>query len=693
MARPERFSGSARFSLQFLPENIRAVAVIGGIGAVLMGAILYDVYWDLMLEGHPLWTTWAENIFPLSVALGAAALGWWRSRSTRSITHFDEAATGALIGAVAMVILCTLVLGGQFVLNGVRPGTTFLQLTIVGAVAGFFFGRQIGKKREALRQLRRDHDLLRRIQDVAEVGGWEYDASTDTVRGTDQLHRMLGLSEGESFGVEQGLQFYPPDKRIVIRERARRCLRQGDPFDLEMPLIRETGERRWVRIRGQRQNASLLTGTLEDITEQREVKQVLTSEQEVLRRMYRITADRERPFDEKAEDLLDLGRSYLDLPFGHITRISAETQKITHARGTHPRLSPGESCPLGESYCRKTIQQDGLLAVQNAPDEGWDGDPAYDAFGLDSYIGSEIRVDGDVYGTFCFSAEQPREEPFSEREKTFVELLTLWSSYELVQRRKTRRLKQQNQRLDRFASVVSHDLRNPLTVAMNRLQLGREALPPAAAKHETPSAREEPASPPDAGDGPSTQRSDADKHLNAIERALRRMNDIIEDMLVLTWGRRETRGDETESIGLRTVGERCWSSLCTEDASLTVKAKGEVHAHEGRLQQLLENLIRNAVEHGGPDVEITIGALKDERSQQGFFVEDNGPGIPKAEQEKILESGYSTKEAGTGLGLSIARAVADAHGWTLSVTDGQDGGGARFEIHGAEVWNQKSVSR
>ncbi len=167
------------------------------------------------------------------------------------------------------------------------------------------------------------------------------------------------------------------------------------------------------------------------------------------------------------------------------------------------------------------------------------------------------------------------------------------------------------------------------------------------------------------------------------------MDELIEDMLTLTWSRHEADSDEVVPVSLREVAERCWPDVEGNEASLTVETDRNIVAHEGRLQQLLENLFRNAVEHGGEDVAVTVGILsgrelEEEVSGEGFFIEDDGPGIPEEKREKVLETGYSTSEDGTGLGLSIARSVADSHEWSLSVTDGRKGG-ARFEIRGAHI--------
>ncbi|MDX1746673.1 MAG: ATP-binding protein, partial [Halobacteriales archaeon] len=94
--------------------------------------------------------------------------------------------------------------------------------------------------------------------------------------------------------------------------------------------------------------------------------------------------------------------------------------------------------------------------------------------------------------------------------------------------------------------------------------------------------------------------------------------------------------------------------------------------------QLLENLFRNAVEHAGPGVTVCIGATA---QRDGFSVADDGPGIPDAQRERVLESGYTTTSDGTGFGLAIVREIAEAHGWHVTVSESEDGG-ARFEFGG-----------
>ncbi|WP_302080020.1 PAS domain S-box protein [Salinibaculum rarum] len=209
-----------------------------------------------------------------------------------------------------------------------------------------------------------------------------------------------------------------------------------------------------------------------------------------------------------------------------------------------------------------------------------------------------------------------------------------------------RRLQRQNDRLDQFAGIVSHDLRNPLNVASGRLELARD-------------------------------ESDSD-HLEHVADALDRMETLIEDTLTLA--RDGQTVAETEPVAVDTLAENCWDTVATGDTAATLDVGDPlcIEADADRLQQVLENLFRNAIEHGREDVTIHIGRLDD-----GFYVEDDGPGIPEDRRDDVFQPGETFDPAGTGFGLAIVREIVEAHGWTVAVTEGTDGG-ARFEITGVK---------
>ena len=228
--------------------------------------------------------------------------------------------------------------------------------------------------------------------------------------------------------------------------------------------------------------------------------------------------------------------------------------------------------------------------------------------------------------------------------------VTDWARHE-------RLLERQNQRLDEFTSVVSHDLRSPLAVASGHLELIRA-------------------------------KCDSD-HLEHLERALVHMDRLIVDLQTLA--RQGQDIGTLDTVDLLDLVRRCWTNVQTGDARLAIEGELTFRADRSRVGQLFENLIRNSVEHGSTDglaagddagepLTVTVGPLP---GGDGFFVEDDGPGIPPDERESVFEAGHSTAEDGTGFGLRIVEGIVEAHGWDVSVVTGR-AGGARFEITGVD---------
>ncbi len=206
-------------------------------------------------------------------------------------------------------------------------------------------------------------------------------------------------------------------------------------------------------------------------------------------------------------------------------------------------------------------------------------------------------------------------------------------------------LERQNDRLEEYSRMVSHDLRNPLTVATGRLELERE------------------------------ERDS--ENLAIAADALDRMDSLIEELRTLA--RSGQLIEHLETISLSSVCEDCWRVIDTVGATLVVEDDVAFEANRDRLRQLLENLMSNAVRHGGADVTVRIGRLPD-----GFFVADDGPGIAAERRADVFTPGYSEAADGSGLGLAIVKEVCEAHGWDIDITD-SDSGGARFEVTNVEL--------
>jgi len=234
----------------------------------------------------------------------------------------------------------------------------------------------------------------------------------------------------------------------------------------------------------------------------------------------------------------------------------------------------------------------------------------------------------------------PPDRGFDERELDLVRVYARTGQTALERAANQAALERQNERLDEFASVVSHDLRSPLSVIMGRAELVRET-----------------------GDV---------SHVEDIVGSAERMDRLIEDVLALA--RQGENAVERERVDLGTAALDAWEAVGTPEASLDVAE--EVPAVSGdpeRLQRLFENLFRNAVEHVGEDVSVSVLPV----GEAGCAVVDDGPGIPPEERDEVFDRGYST--GGTGLGLAIVEDIVEGHGGTIAAAEGEDGG-ARIEV-------------
>jgi PAS domain S-box-containing protein len=321
-----------------------------------------------------------------------------------------------------------------------------------------------------------------------------------------------------------------------------------------------------------------------------------------------------------------------------------------------------------------------------------DSNPAFRSLiGLDeeSLVGMDAtELFGNLPGILDLYEEMTVEETTTEQQVTYGDrylsvqttpirddrdrhvgwLFLVHDVTELVQRE--RDLEQQIEKLDQFASIVSHDLRNPLNVARGYVQ--------------------------------HVQATGDTDYLDKTDEAMERMEAIIEDALALA--REGEDVTEPTEVSVREVADDAWANVDTEAASLETDDE-TIMADEKRLQRLFENIFRNSVEHGStsnrPETDdsiehgvdgtegaefaaghvVEVGIETESPDTVTVYVADNGVGIPEDDIEDVFESGYTTNEDGTGLGLSIVQQIASAHGWEVEAKD-SDAGGARFEITG-----------
>ena len=242
-------------------------------------------------------------------------------------------------------------------------------------------------------------------------------------------------------------------------------------------------------------------------------------------------------------------------------------------------------------------------------------------------------ADGDVVPCYDHMAALPFDDEF----RGSVGILRDATA----EQRRREELLRQNERLDEFTSIISHDLRTPLGNAETAADLARTT-----------------------GDEDAFERLEAEHE---------RMKQMIGDLLTLA--REGQTVSETEPADVAAIAAEAWEPFCCVDDALELPdSELVIDGDPSRLRQLLENLMRNAVEHADSPVTVTVG-----RIGGGFYVADDGPGIDPERRDQVFEPGYTTAAGGTGFGLSIVKRIADAHGWEVTITE-SEAGGARFEF-------------
>lgn len=207
------------------------------------------------------------------------------------------------------------------------------------------------------------------------------------------------------------------------------------------------------------------------------------------------------------------------------------------------------------------------------------------------------------------------------------------------------RLERQNKRLESFASMLAHELRNPLTIA--------QIYHRQAANGDEQAADE-------------------------VETALARIEEMIDVLLVTARGAESVI--DREDVPLPDAAKDAWTDVSRDGAELVVETERTVRSDPVHLHHLLTNLFQNSVEHGEGAVTVRVGNLQD---ADGFYVEDDGPGIPEGEHEAVFEAGHTTDSDGIGLGLTFVEQLAETYGWDCTLTK-SEAGGTRFEFTGLD---------
>lgn len=319
-------------------------------------------------------------------------------------------------------------------------------------------------------------------------------------------------------------------------------------------------------------------------------------------------------------------------------------------------LVPGSQLDVHTTLCKEArATRQTVVFDQASTDPSYRDHHTPRIYGIESYISVPIvRPDGEYFGNLC--AIDPRPNLISDAKtvamfESFAELIGRQLALEqhqeatevaLLDARQTAELR------DQFIAVLGHDLRNPLgsVGAIGEILVRR----------------------PDPEIARYGQRLRANTH---------RMSKLIEDVLDLARGRmglglavRIAAVGDLEA-GFRDVVSELRDSHPLRSIQDVYRIQGEVECDLGRMQQLLSNLVGNALSYGDPLQPVRVDVVLDE-SWLAITVCNRGEPISPSNLARIFEPYWRPSESkpggGLGLGLHICSQIVKAHGGTLQVS-------------------------
>ena len=487
--------------------------------------------------------------------------------------------------------------------------------------AGMTMAQDITEQKERERYLRDAKSQLEAATEAGAVGTWEWHIPDDRFVTGTSFARTFGVDPDaarEGVSLDRVASAIHEDDRKRIERRIEAAMESCGEYEEEYRVWNADDELRWVVARGHVEcdedgNPVTFPGALTDITERKRAEQALEESERQLRTLLRllpvgvIVADADGRLVEVNEAAEEIWGGFV------------EAEKIAdyeRYRGWWPEsgdLVDPEEWPLA-----RAIQGEDVT------------DP--EVFEIEALDGEERTV---------LMHAMPIRDESGDVTRAVVTMIDVTEREEREQR-----LQQQNERLESFASMLAHELRNPVTIG----QIYSQQLP---------------------------DETDADA-VDYVTEAFDRIENMIDVMLVLTRGR-EAIG-ESRPLSFANVARDAWDEVDALESTLEADIDDVMRADETYVRHLFRNLFENAVQHGGSEVTVRVESLPN-----GFYVEDDGSGIPADERDAVFEAGFTTaaSEGGTGLGLAFVRELADVYGWSCTVTESADGG-ARFEFRNVE---------
>ncbi|MGA2926295.1 MAG: PAS domain S-box protein [Solirubrobacteraceae bacterium] len=485
--------------------------------------------------------------------------------------------------------------------------------------------------------------LFERTQELSKTGGWEYDVATGRLTWTDEIYRIYGRQRAtEAPELADALAPYDERSAPIIEAAFWRLVNDGEPYDLELGLVRPDGERAWVRVLGrpivQAGRIVRVSGAIADITERNHREQALRQARAEL---------------ELAQRIAQIGSFSADPGSGAIVW-SAEMFRIFDRKPTGGPPAPPELLAL--------IHPDDAQLALAAYEGALEGDPRAE---LDLRIrpgdGSErivhLIVSRDPHGSGSYSGT--------------VQDVTSLRAVERELREQSERAESASRAKSEFLARMSHELRTPLNSIIGFSQLLElDELDPR--QHE---------------------------NVSFVLKAGRHLLGLIDEVLELARIESDRLTISTEPVALADTVREALALVAPLAAELEVSLHCDsealddddhVRGDRQRLVQVLLNVLSNAIKYNRRGGQVAVSFQVSQAGRVRTTISDTGVGIAPDQQARLFEpfarlGAERTQVEGTGLGLALSKGLLEMMGGSIEIAS-QPGSGTTvtIELAGSE---------